>query len=556
MPESPTLPPPDLDRFDATFVRRQKALARTGPLHELELSKAMRDGDWSAYDLRALALAALDRVMEHMGLEYGATHDQIVGEIAPLAGAANPEADAGARVRVATTVLAALLNDRNRREAFRAGYSDFSGAQGHVRRVLSFRLLQEVEAPDGSVVLRATDEAINLFYSALDHDIEDAQAAAEAVLRSQMSRGLLDRAVATAREARFRSLQFGEKIERALRAARRDLRQVDWGGEVSPMLDAAVSHLKERMAVERELLRSARGQLERAESTQLSAAALLIQLVEDCRSRHVRLQKQILEARPTFMAEQERQVFAPRAAGPLPELERELLMPLLVASRSGAAPVLEAFSRAAAGPCVQRQVRLCGLVDLLLQPRRERNDGALVWAEPELVQCEVELRSFTPAEAAVIETLLEGLDQPRRLSDLLEAVRHACGPGGDDPEAHCQFSPEARPEAAAELMRLVALFAFSPEAPDASHEGTGPPTGASRASPGRADSEFDHSPAKLPLLYSLDDGAPLADPGFGGSDLLLSLESRPLVVGESASHGLIREVVAAELAARGEQQID
>jgi hypothetical protein len=545
MPDSTILPAPDLDRFDATFVRRQKALARTGPLHELEASKAMRDGDWSAYDLRALALAALDRVMEHMGLEYGATHDQIVGELAPLASAANPAADAGERSRVATTVLAALLNDRNRREAFQSGYSDFSGAEGHARRVLSFRLLQEVEAPDGSVVLRATDEAINLFYSALDHDIEDAQSAAEAVLRSQMSRGLLDRAVATAREARFRSLQFGEKIERALRAARRDLRQVDWGGDVSPMLDAAVSHLKERMTVERELLRSARGQLERAEPTQLSAAAELVELVEDCRTRHVQLQKQILEARPTFMAEQERQVFAPRAAAPLPELERELLMPLLVASRAEAAPVLKAFSRAAAGPCVQRQVRLCGLVDLLLQPRRERYDGAAEWAEPELVQCDAELRCFNPAEEAVIETLLEGLDEPRRLSHLLEAARDACGPEGDD--------PEARPDAAAEMMRLVALFAFSPEAPEASHGPTGLAGEPGVASPGSLESEPGHAMESLQSLHSVDDATPLDDLGFGGSDLLLSLEPRSLAAGKSASHSLIG--AAAEVGAQGEHRV-
>ncbi len=520
MPFTPSTSDPD--RFGPTFVRRQKALARTGPLHDLELSKAMRDGDWSAYDLRALALAALDRVMEHMGLEYGATHDRVVLELAPLVAASDASADRDQWARVASTVLAGLLNDRNRREAFRAGYSDFGDEGGHARRVLSFRLLQEVEAPDGSVVLRATDEAINLFYSALDHDVEDAQAAAEAVLRSQMSRGLLDRAVATAREARFRSLQFGEKIERALRAARRDLRQVDWGADVSPMLDAAIEHLKERMQVELELVRSARGQLERAEATKLSAAATLVELVEDCRSRHVQLQKQILEARPAFMAEQERQVFSPAAAAPLPELERELLMPLLVASRGEAMPVLEGFSRAAAGPCVGRQVRLAGLVDSLLQPRRERREAEAAWEEPELMTCDIELRRFRPAEEAVVGSLLAGLDEPRRLSTLLREARDACGAGGSE--------EPARPEAVAELMRLVALFAFCPEAMPAA-----PSDDTANGQQAPADFERALSSGTLPSVESLDDASVLDDERFGGADLLVAPSGSKLPTASPAS---------------------
>lgn len=74
---TPRLPLADPPWADDSFVRRVRALVRTAPLHDLEAGKGQREGDWTPYDLRGLALAAIDTVIDHMGLEFGATGQQV-----------------------------------------------------------------------------------------------------------------------------------------------------------------------------------------------------------------------------------------------------------------------------------------------------------------------------------------------------------------------------------------------------------------------------------------------------------------------------------------------
>ena len=147
--------------MDESFLRRIRSLARTAPLHELEAGKVMRPGDWSAYDLRALCLAAIDTTIEHMGLEYGAPAGTIVRTLADVAARSAPDRPAEEHQRVATAVLEGLLNERDRRQAFTVSYADPTD-QGN-RHVLAFHLLREIEATNGTIVVRATTEAINLF---------------------------------------------------------------------------------------------------------------------------------------------------------------------------------------------------------------------------------------------------------------------------------------------------------------------------------------------------------------------------------------------------------
>ena len=143
-------------RRDESLVRRTKALARTAPIHGLEESKGKREGDWSPYDLRALSLAAIDAVIDHMGLEHGATPDAVLDRLESLARLAAPDRPRSEGRRVATAVLESLLNDRGRREAFSLEYGDWTAAEFRRRR-LTFKLREEVEAPDGAIVRRAED---------------------------------------------------------------------------------------------------------------------------------------------------------------------------------------------------------------------------------------------------------------------------------------------------------------------------------------------------------------------------------------------------------------
>lgn len=487
--------PPGPPGIREAFLRRIKSLARTSPIHELEAGKVMRVGDWSGYDLRALALAAIDTAIEHMGLEYGAAPTVIVAAVARLAAEQVPGRPRHEHRRVAGAVLEALLNERDRRQAFQVAYSDPTDPGR--RHLLAFHLLREIEAPDGSVVVRATNEAINLFVGALDVDVEDAQTAAEAVLRSQLQRGRLDQAVSTAREARIRSIQFAEKIRGILDATRRDIRQVDWGGEVPRMLDEAVGHVRERIDAERQLIRATRDTLDRADPAKAARAAELADLLEDCRRRHQELHHRLIGARRVFLDEQQRQLFAPARVLPLPDLEAEVLLPLLGETRDGALPSLDAFFTAAAGPRPPAVVRLSTLVAALLQPRREQAAEGVELVEPELEERDVRSTRFSPEARAAALAVLDGWRGSRRLSELLGEAR-PLGPG------------------AADLVALVALRWFAPEP---------------------ADDELEEELTSV-RLASLDDGTPLDDPGFGGADLLVErvedAGDEPALVGAAA----------------------
>ncbi|MGH8904448.1 MAG: hypothetical protein ACRDYA_22890 [Egibacteraceae bacterium] len=453
---------------DDGFVRRTKALARTAPVHELEANKHAREGDWSTYDLRALALAAIDEVIDHMGLEYGASGEQVRRRLAGLARAAAPDRPPGEAEAVAAAVLEALLNDRGRREAFAIAYGDWSG-QAYRRPELVFKLLEEVEAPDGAIVLRATDEAVNLFVAALDRDVEDAQAAAEAVLASQLRRGRIDQAVLTAREARLRSIQFTTKVRRVLDLTRRDVRQVDWGGDVPRLLQDALGHLDDRLDVERQLLATLRVTLADAELDDAAAAAELVRLVEDCQTRHLELHAELIGARSTFLDEQERQRFAPVGEVRLVDLDEDLLKPLLATPVAGAEVPAAAFLVAASGPRPPRLARICDLVGALLQARRASGEGGEADVSPDLVGWDLDPWRYSPEVRGTVEALLASVTAPTRLSALLGAAR----PAG---------------EAAAELLGLSVLHAFDPE-------GHG--------------------------LQALTDGVALVDEALGGDDLVL-----------------------------------
>src|SRR5207247_513288 len=97
-------------------------------------------------------------------------------------------------------VIDALLNERERRRAFSESVLELVDGQT-VERTLRFHYLRQEETADGSRVFLATIEGINIYTGSLAHDIEDSQAAEEAVLRYQIGRGRIADAVVSARRA-------------------------------------------------------------------------------------------------------------------------------------------------------------------------------------------------------------------------------------------------------------------------------------------------------------------------------------------------------------------
>lgn len=489
-------PAPDLTT-DPTYATRLKALLSTAPLHELDATKGLRaagGAGWDRLDLTGLSLSAIDEAVDHMGLVGdGLSFDSLADALTAVALLHDGGLPAGEARRAAGEVVRLLLNDADNRRAFVRGYAD-PGA-GYERLRHTFRLLEERDDPERGVVVKASREAVNLIKCALDQDLEDAQVANAAVLRSQMLRGRIDAATATAREARRLSNLYAEEIVRALETTRRDIRRAGWDGTVPRLLADALAHLAARLADTNELLEHAQRHLAGGEvrsepdertGRELRSAVELVDLLEDCRRTHSALHARLLDAYPTFLEEQDRQVFARPAVvidfSPWPDL----LEPTLALARDGASEVVSAFFRAATGPAVPRAFRLAGLLDSLLRPPLVRGLD-LPDDEPELVLREVVERRFSEDAEEAAARVLGGLRAPTRLSDLAASAR-------------------AEAEGADHLVVLLALRWFAPERDDEGDEAGG----------------FTRRRFSTLRLDVVDDGTPLHDAVFGGADLLVA----------------------------------
>ena len=458
--EPPLAPyvPPDVDIAlgDEALARRAKAMACTVPLHHLEANKGrMRDGEWCVYTVWALAFVAIDTVTVQMDFDRGAMHEAVLDSMLPYARRQAPDSEEAQHREVCKWVLDELIGTTSQR-GFTVEYGDYNG--GYTRRSFGFQLMSERAGPDGSVYLRATDAAINVLVGALDTDVESAQAAAEAKLENLVRRGRLSEAQYAAQQARYRTIQLGEQIRQDLATTKRNLASIDWVGEVSPRLDAALEHINERLEHERRITENIRQTRDRAEDqTKRAQAASLIELLGECQNRHMVLHRKLMEARQVFLDEQERQVFAPPASVRLRDITTELLVPTLALSLDAAEPRVVEFFERVLGPRPERVGRLATLVGQLLTPPRERDELGAEITEPDLYELtpfEAFPEDVRAAASAVLETV--GFQQPVRLSELLGVALE-----DSPPTAH--------------LVALLALRAFSPAVESHLRAGDGSP---------------------------------------------------------------------------------
>ncbi|WP_221089706.1 zf-HC2 domain-containing protein [Deinococcus aquaedulcis] len=339
-------PEPRKVTWPPALAKRSRVLLALEPLLALREWDARRDEGTRHYDTIALTLRAFDLIVESSGFGAEVNEETVIRELLPLLHqmdlAAGVPPDRGQHAAFATRLLSRLRNDEEARRPFRATYTDFDQGRPVIREV-AFHLLEEQFIDDERFALRLSVEATNLFLSALDFEIEDAQAALEGVIQSQIERGRFEEAVQFARDARARSVQLQEKFDRLLRETRRDMRQVDWRTDMPRLLGEGLSHLQGRLRVEQEVIQTARERLEHLSpgSPEAQQVARIAALIDECFLRHTHLHHVLLGAREVFFTEQDRQAFAPRPRTHLPDLFREVLEPLLAAPRDQALAALE-----------------------------------------------------------------------------------------------------------------------------------------------------------------------------------------------------------------------
>ncbi|WP_280892538.1 hypothetical protein [Streptomyces sp. LBL] len=433
-----------------------------------------------------MALAALEAVMHHQGLDREATTEMVVDFLVELAREAAPCRDHSEHMAVARFVLRELLNDQEGGVEFAVPYSDYR--DGHRQQELGVRLLTEEIGLNGQAVLRASVPAINLLLAGMDFDVEDQQAAQDEILRRQVRSGRWGRAEESAGESLRLSLAYAEQIRSVLRETERDVRAVDWRRQVPDLLNASRGHLIDRRRSETGLIglmRQARNGIE--DSDVLLTCARILDLLQRARHRHTQLLTEVLGARAAFLRAQARQRFRPMPDLAMVSVQRDVLLPLLELGAEEAGRVTELFTDALCGPVVTRLPRLRDWWQLLLSPVRE--SGGTFDDEETIDLTDADLfesalahgdRDYEQARSV----LAGALAGPVRLSQLLADARRL-GPS------------------VAEVVALSVLEAFAPDPED--DEGTV------------------HGPSDLlgERLVVVDDGQVFDDGAHGGNDLLV-----------------------------------
>ncbi|MCE7079365.1 hypothetical protein LZF96_04005 [Streptomyces sp. ST2-7A] len=466
---------------DEGLARRLRALACTAPLHDLDVRKANLAGEYGVYTMAEIALAAIDLVTLSMDFDAGADHEQVVARLRPRVTAQAPDRSPDEHERVARWVLENLINVGSVDRGFRVVYGTFDTEGSYVRRDYDFKLIEEVSGADGAIRLRTTDEAVNVLVGALDTDVTSAQIAAEVKLEVLINRGRLADAQLAAEQARYRTVQYSETLRRTLEATRRDVRAVDWMESVPGLISEALDHIAERYRHENAILTNIRRARDEAEDpVHKRRAAELVDIVRDCIRRHTRLQSRLLEAGPLFRAEQDRQAFSSTATGVGIDLHGQILAPVLERPLGEARRVTDAFFARGAGLRAPGAPRLTDLVGLLLTPPAPREHLGSELPEPDLVATPDDSRFDESQKAAAARLLDLSPQAPRRLSGLLADARRI------DP-------------ALPHLIALIVVHAAAPPIGTAYRQG------------------------ERRLLFAVDDGTPLEDPGFGGADLIVGV---------------------------------
>jgi tetratricopeptide (TPR) repeat protein len=410
------------------LAHRLRVLLHTLPLAGLHRSNALRDPELRHYDGLALGLATIDLIIDHMGLDTDVDRARVASHLAPLLEEldriADKRPDPERHAAMADRVVAALRNDDDRRRPFEARYLDVEGDR-LVHRVREFRLVYDQFHPEGGTVLRLSNEAVNLFLGALELPIEDAQAAAEAIVQSQLARGRLEEALESAQRAHLQSIRYKAKLERVLLETRRDVTSLDWRVEVPRLLDEALAHVSSRLLVEQTIVNTAAERLDVLEDGDERGVivARIGALARECMLLHTALQAPLMRARNVFLEEQARQRYVTPPITARPELVREVLEPVLAMPAADALPVVEAVQPVLYGARPPLMLSLRTLVDWQLRRRRETAPSPSEVTDPDLAERTLDPTRFPEDIRAVVRELLAGLRAPCTLSELLETLR-------------------------------------------------------------------------------------------------------------------------------------
>jgi hypothetical protein len=399
---------------DESITRRRRALAPIQVLTDIERTKNTLDGDhWVHYDLFRLALAVIDQVALAMGISAGRTWDETIAYATQQAARQRPDGNRTEWGVVAERVVVSLVTTDVEVTPYLVHTTT-----GPAWRQQRFRLLYlQAVGSEGHEHLRASEQAINIFVEALDLDIEAAQVANEAQLNALIARGAVESAVQIARHARYRSIQYQERVRRIVADTLIDPDVHDWVEDVPELLDAALAHVRARLNAESALLDAvADRRSELDDSTKIVAANQLIEILRECRRRHDDLHGHLISARSRLRAALDDRLSRPPRSVHRADIGRDLLDPYLGCPTARAAEVAERLVATVGGIATRWWPSVAVLTDELCALPRPPDPGE------EYTTAEIdsgdEQEWWEPYEDTV-DAILDGLTEPTRLSALL-----------------------------------------------------------------------------------------------------------------------------------------
>lgn len=429
-------PPAELAEWDITIptddeaiVRRRRALAPIQVLTEIERNKSQLDGDfWHRYDLFNIALAVIDQVALAMGISAGRTWYETVDYATDQAARQVPDADRGEWRAVAERVVVSLVTVDIETVPYLV-----HGTGGPTWLAQRFRLLYvHSGGSEGSEYLRASEQAINIFVEALDLDIEAAQIANEAQLSALIARGAVESAVQIARHARYRSIQYQERVRRIVADTLIDPDTHDWINEVPELLDSALAHVRERLEAEAVLLDAvADRRIELEDTTRLVAANQLIEILRECRHRHDELHGHLIGSRSRLRQALDDRLARPARSAHRVDLASDLLAPYLQRPVMDSVVAAERLLATVGGLATRWWPPLATLTDELCAPARIPDPGEEI-IPPEFD--EIERAEWWERYEATTDSIFDAIEDPILLSQLLARVESIAAKvaGADD----------------------------------------------------------------------------------------------------------------------------
>ncbi len=470
---------------------RWQTLQLLRPVFELLNRAAPRaDFDHRGYDLAQLALRLIDYVvLNQASLDSSVSPAAVVDHLTQVARRMNPSDPQRPWTKVARLVFGVLLNDGRPHEAM---WVEPAGEDGDAAEPAPFRyrLLRLADDNDGAAVT-ATDQAIVLYLQALNTDLADRALALKLMVEIQMQAGEFDKALTYARQASRTAQGLAASLRERLEDTRRDIRSVDWHGEMPRWLNDVLAQLAQQLERDRQLRELAT--MASVEPDARDACLAIVREVRHGEDVWLRLERYVELAIPAFLAAQETQRFQPRGLAAAIDLTRDLLHPTIAAPDRAFVAAVDRLAGGVYPPVPPAHWGLDELCAQLLRAPAIREQ-----ADPEIDapgDLGDPLDDSIPDDIAACasDILREATRRPVRLSELIAAARARAGDVAD-------------PRRLLDVVWGAALYVFVADA-DALPDDR----------PRRADLA-----AAVSALVAVNDGMPLADERFAGPDLMLA----------------------------------